>query len=132
MLSAHDALALDRERPREGGLGKSLAPDLALQQAGQLQRHIPGFQGAVGFNHFFQVGGTEKLARYLFERLGELRQVLFGDGQPRSGGVAAEAQDQVRVALGHQVQGVAQMKSPIDRPEPLISPFSPGESTTGR
>ena len=84
---------------------------------------------AVGFDDPRKIGGAQPFTRDSLECGGKARQVGFANRNPRGERMAAEARDQSGFALGHDIQRVAQMKTAIERPEPLSSPLLPRAKT---
>jgi hypothetical protein len=113
------------KRSANSGGGKALAPDLLLHHAHGIERVVAGFERAVGFQGARQIRRREQFAADLLEGGFEARQVAFAQRQAGGGGVAAEAQQQVGVALGDQVQRVAQVQAGDRAARAFSSPALP-------
>src|SRR5438034_1078950 len=99
VLLAYHALAEHLELVAEERLGKTLSPDLMLEQLREAELEVRGFQRTVGLDRARKLRGREQLASHRLEALGESREIRRAQRQARSRGVPAEAQEQVRFAL---------------------------------
>lgn len=86
-----------------------MPPRLRAEQQRVVERGFGGGERAIGFDLPFQVSWRQHHARNLFERCAEALEVSLAQGEAGSGGVPAEFHQELRVALGYQVQGVAQV-----------------------
>ena len=110
MFLANDSLLLDGENPLEARRRKALAPDDARYALGQLQGHLVGGEVAVGFDDLREVGGRQQAAGDGFEGVRKFGQRGFVNRQARRCRMATEFCDESRMALGYQVQRIAQMQ----------------------
>ncbi len=111
VLLAHQPLAHDLHLFAKHRRRKTLAPHLGVQRVHQVGAAVLFVQRAVGLHAPLQGGGVQPFVGHLLQRGLKGVQVLFVDGAARRHGVAAEAQQHAGVALGHQVQRVAQVKA---------------------
>ena len=72
---------------------------------------LAGGQRAVGFDAAGEGGGVQPFLRHLGKGLLEHVERFLSHRAARRHGVAAELEDHARVALGHQVECVAQVKA---------------------
>ena len=93
----------------------ALSPHLFPQLGGEFEGELANLQRAVGFVGPVQLRRREPIARDLLERRHKRRQARLADRQAGGKGVAAEARDQRGIALGHEVERVAQVEA-LDRP----------------
>jgi len=91
--------------------GKALAPNLLLQRVAQVQAAVLGLERAVGLEALLQGGGVEPFAADLLEGGGKGGQLIGGNGAAGRGSVATKAQQHAGVALGDQIECVAQVKT---------------------
>ena len=82
-----------------------------MQRVHHVNAEVLWGQRAVGGQAARQRGGVQPFVRHLLQRLFKGVKVLFGHRATGRHGVAAKAQQHARVALGHQVQRVTQMKA---------------------
>src|SRR5262249_43601039 len=111
VLVADHALALDLEVVAEERLRKPLAPDLVVEEPRDAQVEVRGLERAVGLDRVRELRWREQVARHGLEAPREALEVQLAQRQPRGGGVAAEAHQQSRLALGEQVERVSQMQA---------------------
>ncbi len=90
---------------------KTLAPDLFVQHVHQLDSAVLGFERSIGIKATGECGSVQPLLRYFVQALLEVVKIFLCDGAARRHGVAAKAQQHARVALGHQIQRVAQVEA---------------------
>jgi hypothetical protein len=105
-----DALAFDDELVLEQRWRKALAPDFGFEQARGGDREVGGFEAAVGFQRARAIGGCQQLVGDLRKQLAKA-QSRFAQRHAGGHGVPAKAQQQARRALGHQIEGVAQVQA---------------------
>src|ERR1700691_5178850 len=111
VLVLDQALGLDFELVEKTRLGKALAPGRYFQQARGLQVEVAGLDRAVGFYYLGQRRSCDEFARHLLEAVAKTREVGLEQTETCGGGVAAEFEYQTRFALGHQIEGVAQIQA---------------------
>ena len=111
VLVLEQALVFHGEGVVEQRRREALAPYLAPDAAGGGKAHVAGFERAVALDGALKIGRRDQLAGNCLERRLEARQIAFADGKPGGGGVAAETQQQAGLALGYQVERVAQMQA---------------------
>ncbi|MCY1215315.1 hypothetical protein D9M72_271580 [compost metagenome] len=106
---ADQALVAHHEFVQEQGGGETRAPDLLLQHAGHVGVGVARFQRSVGLDDRLESVAARQFAHGGVEGGGEGGEILAAERQAGRHGVAAELAYQVGVALGHQVQRVAQV-----------------------
>ena len=94
----------------QGGV-ETMPPDGLLQAGGDVGAAKFGRQSAVCLQRTLQGGCVQPFAGNLPERSFEYRKLVACNGAAGGGGVAAEFEQHARMALGQQIQGVAQMKT---------------------
>ena len=111
MALTHHALLDQLEHAVEQRLREMLSPRPGLaQRLGQVQVEFFHRQAAVGQQPSGEVVLAQLAADLLVEGLGERGVVRFGQGQPRRHGMATELADQLRMARGHRIERVADVK----------------------
>ena len=108
---AHQPLAEHLHFFAERGWGKALAPHLAVQGVHHVGAAVFGGQRAVGFDAACERGRIKPFARHLGQGLLEHVKRFFGHRAAGRHGVAAKFQQHTRMALGHQIQRIAQVKA---------------------
>ena len=108
---ADQALTDDFQFFAEQRRRKALAPDGGVQGVGHVGAAVLRRQRAVGGQAPRQGGGVQPFGGDVLQRLLEALELVFGDGAAGRHGVAAKAQQHAGVALGQQVQRVAQVKA---------------------
>ena len=89
---------------------KPLAPDFFFKRVNEVDAAVFGLERAVGVDTARQGGGVQPFTRDLGEAALKLCIAGIRHGAAGRHGVAAKTKQHARVALGHQVQRVAQMK----------------------
>src|SRR5258708_24002780 len=115
---ADHALAEHLELVAEQRLGKTLPPDLMIEQLRQAEVEVRGFQRTVGLDRARKLRGREQLSRHGFEALRESREIRRAQREARGRGLPAEAQQQVRRAPRDEIQRVGQMQARNGPPPP--------------
>ena len=115
----------------ESGRRKALAPHLFVQRVHHVNAEVFRRQRAVGGQAARQGRGIQPFMGHLLQRLFKGVKVLFGHRATGRHRVAAKAQQHARVALGHQVQRVTQMKAG-DRPARALELMLFARRATGR
>ena len=111
MLFSDQALRQDFQFFAEGRRGKTLTPYFAMQHVHQFDPAVLRLQRTIGLDAPRQRRCVQPLGSDSAQCL--LKDAKLVSSQRAAGrhGVTAKAQQQARVALGHQVQRVAQVKS---------------------
>src|SRR5436190_5022703 len=111
MLVADDALRLERKRVAEERLRKALAPDVRFDHLRDVERVVSGLELAVRLDDSQPLRlGQQRRDRLLVDGL-EALELRLVDRQARGLRVPAEAQQQPGLALGDQVEAIAQVQS---------------------
>ncbi len=111
MALTHHALLDQLEHTVEQRLRKMLPPRPGLaQRLGQVQVEFLHRQAAIRQQSPGEVVLAQLAADLLVEGLGERGIVGFGQGQPSRHGMATELADQLRMARGHRIERVADVK----------------------
>src|SRR5690606_26835887 len=89
-------------------------------------------QAAVRVDASLELGGLEQLAYHLLKGCVEAREFRFADGESGRHGVAAEAHDEVGLALGDEIERVAQVQAGDRAPGALeLAVVGTGEGNGG-
>src|SRR6266513_4674481 len=110
-LPIYHALAEHLELVAEQRLGKTLSPDLGVEQLREAEAEVRGFQRTVGLDRARKLRGREQLARHGLEALREAREIPRAQREAGRCGMSAEAQEQVRFALRDEIERVAQVQT---------------------
>ena len=111
VLFTDQALADDLDLFAEHRRRKTLAPDGGVQRVHHVGAPVFGRQRAVGLQPARERGGIQPFGGDLLQRAVEGVEVLFGNGAAGRHGVAAKFDQHAGVALGYQVERVAQVKA---------------------
>ncbi len=111
VLVGHQPLRNDFDHLAEDRRREALAPHLVVQGVDQIGPAVFGRQRTVGVQAPQQRRRIQPLLRNLPQSLLEDFQVFLGEGAAGGHGVPAKTQQHAGMALGDQVQRVAQMKA---------------------
>ena len=111
MLAANHRLLQNREFTVEQRCRETLPPDLRADVSGESQRELRLGELAIGFKRAQQRLGRKPIARDALELRRKTRQCRLRKRQSRREGMASEAVDRPRRALGDEIECIAQVKS---------------------
>ena len=126
MLATDQALRQHFEFLAKGRRGKALAPDLFVQRVDQIDPAVLGFQRPVSGQAPGQRVGVQPFTCDRAQALLKRWQIGCVDGAARRHRVSTKTQQHAGMALGQQVQRVAQMKAGNRTPRALEFVFVAG------
>ena len=132
MLVLEQALVAHLETVGEHRRRKTLAPGFGFHQGCRVQVHQRRFQCAVGFYRTGERRRFDHVGHRLFKRFAKARQIVLAQRQAGGHRVAAEADDEAGLALGHEVERVAQVQAGDGAAGALEFPFVAAREGNGR
>ena len=111
MALAHQALRDHLQLLAKRGRSKTLAPDLLLERIDHIGAPVLRCERAVGFELTRQRRSVQPFVRHLLQGLLEGLELIPGHGAAGRHGMATKAQQHAGMALGHQIERIAQVKA---------------------